>query len=377
MSGYYNNSASVAEIYKSVINDVINQVKESFLDENVDVDVLAQLKRDWEEKVNTSGCVELEARNMMQQHQVPPPPMRQGPSGMSQPRPMPIAVTRMPSGAQQVQGIIQHPGHPVNIHMEAGQRQQQVQMQYMQQQLAQGLPGQHVQAVALGGNIPPINGQAVFPQGVRVVQMANGQQQFIPNAQPMMMVGANGQPLQQLPFALQQNVAMQQIRAQQQPQMQHHHQLDGNSPRDEVEDEADQPGSSQQRMPTKAEAKNFLMQLFEHLSLDGGGGGMSDSSSEDEEEENDPLRRIADKIGGDGAIDEGETIVEEDPLNSEDDDQDDEDLETIFDADHVIMCLFEKVHRARNKWKFQLKDGVMNINNRDYCFQKCTGDAEW
>ena len=36
-------------------------------------------------------------------------------------------------------------------------------------------------------------------------------------------------------------------------------------------------------------------------------------------------------------------IVEEDPLNSDDDDQDDEELDTIFDADHIIMCLFEKV----------------------------------
>ncbi len=33
------------EIYKGVINDVILQVKEAFLDENVDIDVLQQLKK--------------------------------------------------------------------------------------------------------------------------------------------------------------------------------------------------------------------------------------------------------------------------------------------------------------------------------------------
>jgi hypothetical protein len=33
------------EIYKGVINDVIMQVKEAFLDENVDIDILQQLKK--------------------------------------------------------------------------------------------------------------------------------------------------------------------------------------------------------------------------------------------------------------------------------------------------------------------------------------------
>lgn len=34
-----------ADVYKGVINDVIGQVKEAFLDENVDIDVLQQLKK--------------------------------------------------------------------------------------------------------------------------------------------------------------------------------------------------------------------------------------------------------------------------------------------------------------------------------------------
>lgn len=42
--------------------------------------------------------------------------------------------------------------------------------------------------------------------------------------------------------------------------------------------------------------------------------------------------------------------VEEDPLNSNDDQSDDEDLETLFQADNVIVCQFEKVNRARTKW---------------------------
>ncbi|EPB68466.1 hypothetical protein ANCCEY_12441 [Ancylostoma ceylanicum] len=65
---------TIAEIYKGVIQDVISQVKEAFLDENVDIDVLSQLKKEWEDKVIASGCVDMEPRHAA--HQVAPPPMR-------------------------------------------------------------------------------------------------------------------------------------------------------------------------------------------------------------------------------------------------------------------------------------------------------------
>lgn len=55
------------------MSDVISQVKEAFLDENVDVEVLYTLKKMWEEKVNQSGAVDLN------QKPLPPPSMRQAP----------------------------------------------------------------------------------------------------------------------------------------------------------------------------------------------------------------------------------------------------------------------------------------------------------
>lgn len=36
-----------------------------------------------------------------------------------------------------------------------------------------------------------------------------------------------------------------------------------------------------------------------------------------------------------------------------------------------------QIHRSKNKWKFHLKDGIMNLNGRDYVFSKAIGDAEW
>ena len=41
------------------------------------------------------------------------------------------------------------------------------------------------------------------------------------------------------------------------------------------------------------------------------------------------------------------------------------------------LPLAPQIHRSKNKWKFNLKDGIMNLNGRDYVFSKTIGDAEW
>uniref|UniRef100_A0A8B9TWI7 General transcription factor IIA subunit 1 like n=1 Tax=Anas platyrhynchos TaxID=8839 RepID=A0A8B9TWI7_ANAPL len=69
-------------------------------------------------------------------------------------------------------------------------------------------------------------------------------------------------------------------------------------------------------------------------------------------------------------------IVEEDPLNS-DDDVSEQDVPDLFDTDNVIVCQYDKIHRSKNKWKFYLKDGVMSFEGKDYVFAKAIGDAEW
>ncbi|KAF0288259.1 Transcription initiation factor IIA subunit 1 [Amphibalanus amphitrite] len=64
------------------------------------------------------------------------------------------------------------------------------------------------------------------------------------------------------------------------------------------------------------------------------------------------------------------------PLNSEDDVSDHEpaDLQETF---NVMVCQYDKITRSRNRWKFHLKDGIMNLDGKDYIFQKAGGDAEW
>ncbi|KAM3583216.1 transcription factor IIA subunit alpha [Umbelopsis sp. WA50703] len=70
---------------------------------------------------------------------------------------------------------------------------------------------------------------------------------------------------------------------------------------------------------------------------------------------------------------------DEDEINSEldDSDDDDDDAEGTEDLEHIILCLYDKVTRTKNKWKCVLKDGIMLVNGRDYLFHRANGDFEW
>lgn len=50
--------ASAANLYHSVINDVISNVRDSFLDESVDENVLQELKTLWENKLSASKTID-------------------------------------------------------------------------------------------------------------------------------------------------------------------------------------------------------------------------------------------------------------------------------------------------------------------------------
>jgi len=89
------------------------------------------------------------------------------------------------------------------------------------------------------------------------------------------------------------------------------------------------------------------------------GKGISQVDGEDEDDEDDLNYDDDNNINSD--------------LDDDDDDNDDEENET----EHLILCQYEKVTRIKNKWKCSLKDGIINVNGKDYLFQKATGDLEW
>lgn len=81
--------------------------------------------------------------------------------------------------------------------------------------------------------------------------------------------------------------------------------------------------------------------------------------------------------------DENETkdgVIDEDAINSDLDDPDDN-HEDDDDEDDVLgpimLCVYDKVQRVKNKWKCTLKDGVLTVNGKEYVFHKATGEYEW
>merc|ERR1719320_1582107 len=95
----------------------------------------------------------------------------------------------------------------------------------------------------------------------------------------------------------------------------------------------------------------------------------SDDDDADDDEEEGGDDEDDDDLDPDGEEEEG---IEDEPLGS-DDDIPDEDASELFETDNVMVCQYDKVTRARNKWKFHLKDGIMNLNGRDYVFQRAMG----
>ena len=63
-------------------------------------------------------------------------------------------------------------------------------------------------------------------------------------------------------------------------------------------------------------------------------------------------------------------------MDDSDDDLDGEGGENGADTD-TVLCLYDKVQRVKNKWKCVLKDGVANIDGKDYVFSRCNTEFEW
>jgi len=55
--------SSASSLYQSVISDVINSVRESFLDESVDENVLMELRNLWQQKLDASKAVEAQQQS--------------------------------------------------------------------------------------------------------------------------------------------------------------------------------------------------------------------------------------------------------------------------------------------------------------------------
>ncbi|MEQ2280677.1 Transcription initiation factor IIA subunit 1 [Ameca splendens] len=382
------NSNQVPKLYKGVIDDVINEVRELFLDEGVDEQVLLELKTLWENKLMQSKAVEgfhsdeqaaLQAaqqhvpqvqqvqQTQAQQVILPPQQQQQAPqqqvivqdqkilqhmsaTGMS--AAATAATLALPTGVTPYQQILTSQGQILQVVRAANGTQyiiQQSQQPIVLQQPMQpgGVQAPVIQQVLtpLQGGLPQQTGVIIQPQQI-VLASGNKVQGSTQVVQASAMVQQPGQAAMAAAAggAAAAAAQIQQVQGAAAPQA---------------------PTQPQQQTQPQAQAQQPPMML----QVDGAGDTSSEEEDEEEEYDEDEEEE-KDKDGGE----DGQ--VEEEPLNSEDDVSEDEDQE-LFDTENVVVCQYDKIHRSKTKWKFHLKDGIMNLNGRDFVFSKATGDAEW
>jgi transcription initiation factor TFIIA large subunit len=108
----------------------------------------------------------------------------------------------------------------------------------------------------------------------------------------------------------------------------------------------------------------------------------SDDSDDDDDDDDDDLNDngIVNNNGSMSAAHNsqagGDNEINSD-LDDSDEDGDDDDDEDELENGMIMLCLYDKVQRVKNKWKYVLKDGIANINGKDYLFSKATGESEW
>lgn len=308
----------VPKLYRTVIDDVINSIREHFLDEGVDEQILQELKQGWEKKVLESKAVEPKKPDQVTEHHVFPitgQPLQ--------------SVSQVPQPAQQISlpsGNIQtYPYNSDIIHR--GQKTVTITLP------TQGGHGP-IQTVLSPSTttatlaLPPeILTASLFPHALHQGTVLN-------NAQTLQSDNTSTriqyQPLN-AEFSKQQQFTV----AIGQPPVSSH--------------------------PIQKQTSGIIQ-------LD----GTNDTSDDDDDEDSHEEAQDEDEEQNEDEDNE----EEEEPLNS-DDDVSDEDATELFYTENVVVCQYDKITRTRNRWKFHLKDGIMNLKGKDYLFQKANGDAEW
>ncbi|XP_046862659.1 transcription initiation factor IIA subunit 1-like [Xenia sp. Carnegie-2017] len=314
-----NSQINASKVYKGVIDEVIKNVREAFLNDGVDEQVLQELKQIWESKVTQSEALS-----------APPQSKPSTPVILSNQ----TAVVHSTS-QQQMNIRRQIPTKAMNISqsiassgsMTVKTQQREHFMTPQQQYISHQPHAQFTQILVPGNGVPTIQQQMHMPPHLR------------PAYHGLSAIQTKGEPSRQVVHVTNQTIqnnhpTIQKIQSQTTKQQQQTArpsviiQVDGPNDSDSEEDDDDEDDDDE-----------------------------NNTSSHNEDEEDKPTE-------------------DSEPLNS-DDDLPDSDSSDLFDTDNVVVCQFDRITRSKNKWKFHLKDGIMNLNTKDFIFNKANGEAEW
>jgi len=282
----------------------------------VDEDVLAELKRKWQEKVLASHVAEFDSPQ-----QPPPQQVSQLPPQHHPYPPHAMHMVQPPYAAHNPYSAVSVPVQPTVK--------------------AEPLDGRYMLAPGMSYTLPPLpgptltNGRQLPPP----IPHPGGQTGVLSFARP----SAPGQTSVASPRPFSSQPATSQPTTQQPAQQQRIPQVDGPS---ESSGEEDTPS------PSPSHGQAFAPRPS-HPSLP---QPLSNPA---------PMLQRDDSEAINSDLDDSDTEGEEDAEEG-----------TVGETD-IVFCTYDKVARVKNKWKCILKDGMIHINGRDYLFAKCTGEFEW
>jgi len=339
-------AASVLKLYQLVIEDVVTNVRDAFLDEGVDEQVLQEMKQIWTNRLMASKAVDATPEPQTPLSQ--PVLLANNVKAAGAKSKKALAAEQKNNAASSSNGNIKGlPGVPPLAAASTKSNLQPIKTE----------PGQSTQSTAQAQNGPPALQTTLDPNKLIPIQIT-----LPPQANE---TGDRVLTIKVPARAIQENQLQQVITGEiiasimpLQPNV--------------------ASAVLQQHVTSVLNSLYAKNPIKASRQVDGTAGDTSDEDGSDisddhfDDLDDDDLNK--DDDGSD--INDIEGGAEEEPLNSEDD-VTDEDNADLFETDNVVVCQYDKINRSRNKWKFYLKDGIINLGGKDYVFQKSNGDAEW
>ncbi|KAK7692272.1 hypothetical protein QCA50_003897 [Cerrena zonata] len=311
----------VPGVYRSVIDDVIANIKSEFDEYGVGEDVLADLQSKWEAKVIQSHVAEFEPSPAPPQS-APPTHPSVPPHPSYPPHPMHMHNPHYPPHAY---NLAPPPGPPIPVPTPVHVKSEPVEQRYLLNQQTHPY------------TLPPLAGpQIARPNGTSPYPSASS----VPQARPSSTGPAPPAPTARYPNGQAQQPTPPQSSAPTPP-----------TPAARIP-QVDGPSSSSSGSPSPPPSQSYAPRPM-HPSL--------------------PQPAGSDTANGGARDDE---LINSDLDDSDSDNERDTGVSGGADSD-IVFCTYDKVARVKNKWKCILKDGMIHVNGRDYLFAKCTGEFEW
>ncbi|KAE9368252.1 transcription factor IIA, alpha/beta subunit [Stipitochalara longipes BDJ] len=410
----------VGTVYQQIIQDVVESSRVDFEEGGVDEHVLEELKLGWQSKLSQLGVATFPwdpkpepqppisnpptvPSNAGNYQSMGTPPINQSQSGLSMPQLSNGPRIKPEPGLESPHGInqpspYQNPSMP---NLQNASTAQQRAAAHLHQSYGPRAAAS-INAIQSGGQ-PQQNGNPTMQQ-MQMMQQRAALAQAQAQGQGMQQGQRPQMTQEQYQRMMQQNAANQ--LAQQQARQNGQHPQNPNPQNQNGQNgqngyqgppQTDGPGDEEEgfgiikqgdEVMGRVEIDNMIRAQIESMGRHMEGGGLmlplrqlpAASQRQPRNKKGKGVDRGRAQMDGGDDDDVKNEELDEDAINSDLDDPD-EGLNDEEDEDegmgHIMLCMYDKVQRVKNKWKCVMKDGVLTVNGREYVFHKASGEYEW